>query len=97
MAKNNRVPLSQLGADAFFGPPVDRTPEPATEVKQDTTQPAKQHTAQPANRTLKKVSYYIYADQDVKMLRIILSRAERGISVDKSELVREALDLLGEE
>jgi hypothetical protein len=44
-----------------------------------------------------KVSYYISPDQDLKLEEIKLKRRRRGVKVDKSELIREAIDKLGED
>lgn len=57
--------------------------------------PAKQLTGKPV-KDLIKATYYIYPDQDMKLERIRLARRVRGERVDKSELIREAIDKLVE-
>jgi len=43
-----------------------------------------------------KATYYITPEQDLKLERIRLARRQRGVKVDKSALVREAIDYLPE-
>ena len=49
-----------------------------------------------ANRYPVKATYYISPEHDMKLERIRLARRARGVNVDKSALVREAIDLLAE-
>lgn len=145
-AKPERKSMKGMGADAFFGPPVD---QPTTEevnhdtskpVQQDTTTeasrdtalpdyqwssvegesdtdleieqqsslPAKKITSKPVKRGRGKVasqpddtgfmkaSYYITVEDDLKLENIRLARRKRGIKVDKSALIREAIAKLRE-
>lgn len=71
-------------------------PEQSTSLpeSQKASEPIKQHTGKPAG--LIKATYYIYPDQDLKLERIRLARRMRGEKVDKSELIREAIDRMVE-
>ena len=74
---------------------------------QDTSEPVEQLTSKPVHRQaskpvhrqaskLVKATYYIEPDQDMKLERIRLARRAAGQTIDKSALVREALELLQE-
>lgn len=76
------------GMDAFMQPP----PEIEQPVGQDTGLPVKQQDG----IMLMKGTYYITPEHDLKLERIRLARKQRGIKVDKSALIREAIDLLSE-
>lgn len=70
-----------------------------TPVEQEAVTPAYQHTSAPVEQdTVKpvfmKATYYITPEQDLKLEQIRLTRRERGQRVDKSALIREAIDLL---
>jgi hypothetical protein len=41
-----------------------------------------------------KATYYITPEQDMKLERLRLARREQGVKVDKSALIREAIDSL---
>ena len=71
-------------------------PEQSTSIpeSQKTSEPIKQHTGKPVG--LIKATYYIHPDQDLKLERIRLARRMRGEKVDKSELIREAIDRMVE-
>jgi hypothetical protein len=85
--KPQRQPLK--GMDAFLqAPPA----EPTTEGQQDST-PSSQDTSMPA---LIKGTYYITPEHDLKLERIRLARKRKGKKIDKSALIREAIDLLQE-
>lgn len=72
-------------------PESQETSEP---VNQLTDKPVNQRTGKAAKQDLIKATYYIYPDQDMKLERIRLARRVRGERVDKSELIREAIDKL---
>ncbi len=74
-------------------PVTQQDSDPARQV---TDMPAKQRTGIPVRQDLMKATYYIYPDQDMKLERIRLARKMRGGKVDKSELIREAIDKLVE-
>lgn len=63
-------------------------------VDQITDIQVSQHTSTPAKQDLMKATYYIRPDQDMKLEQIRLARRVRGEKVDKSELIREAIDRL---
>lgn len=101
MAKE-RVSMKGMGADALFAPPAEQGVETSSPLSQDTSKEAKQETSIEASQdtskeALKKVSYYIRKDQDIKLEKIKLKRKEGGQETDKSALVREAIDKLLEE
>jgi hypothetical protein len=56
-----------------------------------TAVPARAAEAEPKNV---KVTFYITPAQDLKLEKVRLARLERGERVDKSTLVREAIDAL---
>jgi hypothetical protein len=60
-------------------------------VHQPTSTPGEQDTGKPV---FMKATYYITSEQDLKLEQIRLARRERGQRVDKSALIREAIDLL---
>ena len=74
---------------------------PDVEVKQQRSTPAKRDTSvildqETGQVKYIKVSYYIEPGQDMKLEEIRLSRRKRGMRVDKSELIREAIEKLTE-
>jgi len=69
----------------------------STPVKQVTSKTVGQDTSEQGNQNAGKVefmkaTYYITPEQDLKLERIRLARRQRGVKVDKSALVREAID-----
>jgi hypothetical protein len=80
----------------FFGSPDNGTPveqQDSTPVSQHSSKTVHQLTSKPA---LKKYTYYLTDAQDMKLEQIRLARRGRGVNVDKSALVREAIDQLQE-
>jgi hypothetical protein len=59
--------------------------------EQDTGLPVEQEAGKPV---FMKATYYITPEQDLKLEQIRLARRERGQRVDKSALIREAINLL---
>ncbi len=41
-----------------------------------------------------KATYYITPEQDLKLERVHLARRQQGVEIDKSALIREAIDYL---
>ncbi len=83
--------MKGMGADTFFETPVNQ---------QDSKQ-ADQHTDKPVsgltgntNKELIKATFYLTQQHIMKLERIRLERKQAGRKVDKSALVREAIDLL---
>ena len=79
---------------ATLGSPDNGTPveqQASTPVHQFDSKPVKQDTSKPV-----KATYYITPEHDMKLERIRLARRARGVNIDKSALVREAIDLLAE-
>lgn len=68
--------------------------EAAIPVQQDTDKTGSQDTSK---TVLMKGTYYITPEHDMKLERIRLERRQKGVKVDKSALIREAIDLLIEE
>ncbi len=101
MAKPKRPSLR--GMDAFLtdeeAPPVQRhTSETA---QQDTGIPVEQYPVKTGSQDTSKPvfmkgTYYITLEHDFKLERVRLARKHQGIKVDKSALIREAIDLLQE-
>src|SRR6266487_5986455 len=68
-------------------------------VKQVTSKTVSQDTSEQGNQAtgkaeFMKATYYITPEQDMKLERIRLARRQRGIRVDKSALIREAIEYL---
>ena len=85
MAK--RPSMRGMGADAFFAPPAD-----AATHRQDSV-PASQQAGTPASQ-LVKATFYLTPELVLKLEQIRFDRLQRGERVDKSALVREAIDRL---
>jgi hypothetical protein len=80
-----RTSMKGMGADAFFETPVS----------QHTSIPAKQLNGK-VEGALVKATFYLTQDHIMKLERIRLARKQKGKRIDKSALVREAIDLLSE-
>jgi hypothetical protein len=80
-----RTSMKGMGADAFFETPVS----------QRTSIPAKQPN-DGVEEKLVKATFYLTQDHIMKLERIRLARKQKGKRIDKSALVREAIDLLSE-
>ena len=96
MPKAKRVTVGS-GSDNFFPPArVEQTVEQDTseQVHHNNSVPAKQDTSIPVE--LMKGTYYITPEHDMKLEQVRIARKRRGIKVDKSALIREAIDLLQE-
>ncbi|SRR6266487_700093 len=79
------------------GTPVQQ--EAVKLVEQTTSKPVNQDTSEQVNQNAGKVefmkaTYYITPEQDMKLERVRLARRQRGVKVDKSALIREAIDQL---
>jgi hypothetical protein len=77
--------MKGMGADVFFETPV----------RQDTSVPVKQ-LSDKVEEELVKATFYLTQDHIMKLERIRLARKEKRERIDKSALVREAIDLLSE-
>ncbi len=71
----------------------------STPVKQVTSKTVGQDTSEQGNQNAGKVefmkaTYYITPEQDLKLEHIRLAQRQRGVKVDKSALIREAIDQL---
>ena len=93
MAK--RQSMRGMGTDAFFNTPPSATQaEPAGP---DAVLPASQHVSKPAlSDELVKATFYLTPGQIMKLEQLRLTRRQQGQKVDKSALVREAIDALGD-
>jgi hypothetical protein len=110
----NRIPITGLGAGAFFTPdpendsfsehvgsptsyqPVNRSaPHPEAEAIERNAQATTTSTG-PARSTLPlvKATFYLTTEQILDLERLRLKRRERGEKVDKSALVRQAIERL---
>jgi hypothetical protein len=96
------IPVSQLtslpvdqeagkSVDQETGKPVDQ--QVSMTANQDTGIPVNQNTSKPVYM---KATYYITAEQDMKLEMLRLARRGQGEKVDKSALIREAIDHLTE-
>jgi hypothetical protein len=83
------------------GKPVEQ--EDSTTIEQQDVLPARQNVNKPANQQtgkpedeLIKATFYLTQEHIMKLERIRLGRKQHGLKIDKSALVREAIDLLKE-
>jgi hypothetical protein len=75
----------------------------STPANQQTSKPGYQYTSKPGHQfagstdeELIKATFYLTQEHIMKLERIRLKRKQNGIKVDKSALVREAIELLEE-
>lgn len=104
------MPITQQTSETASHPPVlpvdqqdsilvkqlDSIPvhqEDGTPVNQSTGISVDQQASVP-EKQLMKATYYIWPEQDMKLETIRLARRRRGEKVDKSALIREAIDKL---
>ena len=85
--KKQRTTIGQ-GAANFLPPEPEETP-----TEQEASIPVSQDTGAKADF---KATYYITPDHDMKLEQIRMARRRKGIRVDKSALIREAINLLQE-
>lgn len=93
MAK--RQSMRGMGADAFFSP-AEPQAAPVGNSQQG-SMPVNQHTGKPAPAEadeLVKATFYLKLDQVMKLEQLRLTRRQQGHKIDKSALVREAIDAL---
>lgn len=86
------------GADAFFGASYQ---EASTPTKQDISIPVEQQASEMGSQdagklVLKKATYYITQEQNLKLERVRLRRISGGEEIDKSAIIRELIDGLEE-
>lgn len=93
MPRDKRKNIGQ-GAASFL-PPEPQEQHNNTPAQQDTSIPVDEQS-QESEKADFKVTYYITEALDLKLEQIRLARRKRGIKVDKSALVREAIRLLQE-
>jgi hypothetical protein len=66
-------------------------------VEQPTSKPGYQDTSEQVNQEagkFMKATYSITPEQDLKLERVRLARRQQGVKIDKSALIREAIDHL---
>ncbi len=78
-----RKSLKGMGADAYFEAPAS----------QQTSEPVEQQDSKTVSR-LVKATFYLTPGHIMHLERLKLKRKESGQRVDKSALIREAIDLL---
>jgi hypothetical protein len=83
-----RTPV-KIGDDAFFS-----TPSVQEHSSQPATLPASQQAGKTVRPQLTKATFYITDDQDTALEELRLQRRKAGEKIDKSGLIREAIDLL---
>src|SRR5215210_6895531 len=94
-----RPSMKGIGADAFFSPasaPQVETPvnqQDAISVSQYDSKPAAQAAAAPAEQ-YEKATFYLGRRHVMRLEQLRLERMGRGEKVDKSALVREAIENL---
>ncbi len=85
-----RTSIKGLGADAFFTP--EATPP---EASQQASRPADHQTSKTANQQLIKATFYLTPEHVTALEELKLKLLkETGERVDKSALIRRAIDLL---
>jgi len=77
--------MKGMGADAFF--------QPASTPRTEASKPVSQQ-ASDANGPLVKATFYLTPDDIMTLEQVRLKRKQRGEKVDKSALVREAINHL---
>jgi hypothetical protein len=88
-----RISMKGMGADTFFETPVNQ--QDSKQVNQYTDKPVSKLTGS-TNKELTKATFYLTQQHIMKLERIRLERKQAGRKVDKSALVREAIDLFEE-
>src|SRR5215210_8492640 len=103
-----RASMKGMGADAFFAPPPEspQTGEPVSQqdamptyqddgkaISQQGGKAALQHGSEPAAQ-YEKATFYLGRRHIMRLEQLRLERMQRGEKVDKSALVREAIENL---
>ncbi len=88
-----RISMKGMGADTFFDTPVSQ--QDSKQVDHHTDKPVSELTGC-TNKELTKATFYLTQQHIMKLERIRLERKQVGRKVDKSALVREAIDLFEE-
>ncbi len=86
-----RVSMRGMGADAFFDAPASQ--HASTPAEQHDASTVSQDTSKPASQ-LVKATFYLTPEHILRLERLRLERREKGERVDKSALVREAIERL---
>ncbi len=89
MAARKRPNLRGMGANAYFNPTA-----PDVAASHQDSKPVIQQAGNPVSQQLVKATFYLTPGQIVKLEQIRLARIEKGQKIDKSALVREAIDQL---
>jgi hypothetical protein len=96
--QQNSMPVEQLKAEGHVaGRQVNQ--QDSISVGSSTSRLASQDTSEPVNQEagkLMKATYYITPEQDLKLERVRLARRQQGMRIDKSALIRQAIDRLPE-
>lgn len=96
MSKRKSMSGVGKGIGAFF----DESEEAEEPKQQDDTSTSQHTDTQAAGQEapdLKRATFYIRPDQNITIEEIKLQLTKRRINTNKSELVREAIDLLAEQ
>jgi hypothetical protein len=80
-----RTSMKGMGADAFF--------EPSTTAEVETSKPVSQQASEMGG-PLVKATFYLTTEDIMTLEQVRLKRKQRGEKVDKSALVREAINHL---
>ncbi len=88
-----RISMKGMGADTFFETPVNQ--QDSKQADQHRDKPVSGFTGS-TNMELIKATFYLTQQHIMKLERIRLERKQAGRKVDKSALVREAIDLFEE-
>ena len=80
-----RTSMKGMGADAFFQSPPT--------VQADASKPIRQQTSE-GDSPLVKATFYLTPEHIMTLEQVRLKRKQRGEKVDKSALVREAINHL---
>lgn len=79
------------GMDAFFDEPEEK------EKQESTSDNEHMETQEQSSPDLKRATFYIRPEQNIRIEEIKLQLTKRKVNTNKSELVREAIDLLAEQ
>jgi hypothetical protein len=89
-----RASLKGRGVDVFFeGMEATAAENQGSDPSQQNSKAVSQHSSTVAEQ-LVKVTFYLTPDHSLKLDQIRLARKSRGEKVDRSGLVREAIELL---
>lgn len=92
-SKAKRTPIKGLGANAWFDAPV-APPTAEGPAAPSAETPVRQEASTPVRQQVIKATFYLSTEHVTQLEEYRLKLMKRGERVDKSELVRRAIDML---